>query len=293
MKSLWRNLTQKRAVDEDLDHEIRSYQALLEDEQAGAGADRNAARRAARLEMGSVDLVKESVRDARAGALMDALATELRQSLRGLRRNLSLTILAILMLALGLGAATTVFSVFYAALVQPLPFRDTAHLVELWETRLSRGISQAGFSEANFWDVRTRNRSLAEVAAYHYDEANLTGSGEPEKVTLIGVSSGFFHTLGLTPVLGRSFDYADDRRRLDDPVAMLGNRFWKNRFLADRQIVGKTLRLNGKDLTVVGVLPPGEPWINDQLYVPFGYRPDADRGSWEYSVIGKLRPVSP
>ena len=87
------------------------------------------------------------------------------------------------MLALGIGASTVVFSIFYAALVQPLPFRDAERLVELRESRLSRGLDHCAFSEANFWDVRAHNHSFQEVAAFHYDEANLTGNGPAEKVT--------------------------------------------------------------------------------------------------------------
>ncbi len=290
IKTLSRNLAHKRMLDDDLDAEVRSYQGMLEDEKQRDGADASTARREAVLEMGGLDQIKENVRDARAGAVLEGMAAELRQSLRGLRRNPSLTILGTLMLALGMGASTIVFSIFYAALVAPLPFREPARLVDIWETRHQRGIEQASFSEANFWDVRALNHSFEEVAAYHYDEANLTGLGDPEKVTLIEISAGFFRSLGVAPVLGRDFTYEDDRAGFRNPLVMVGNRFWRTRFAADSQILGRTLRLDGRAYTVVGVLPPGEPWIDNQLYVPFGYHPDADRGSWEYQVIGKLRP---
>ena len=179
---------------------------------------------------------------------------------------------------------------FLRSPVQPLPFRDPGRLVELSESRVSRGIDHASFSEANFWDVRAQNHSFQDVAAFHYDEANLTGNGPAEKVTDRSVTVGFFRTLGVSPVLGRDFSDADDRNGFENRVVILGNKFWRSRFAGDPNIIGKMLRLNDRACMVVGVLPPGEPWIDDQVYQPFGHRADADRGSWEFSVIGRLAP---
>jgi hypothetical protein len=202
LRTLWRNLTQKQVVGDDLNQELRSYQAMLVDEKSRAGIDTSTALRAARLEMQGVEQIKENVRDIRLGVTIETFFSELRQSLRGLSRNKDLSILCSTMLALGLGATTLVFSIFYAALVQPLPFRDPDHLVELKESRLSLGIDKAAFSEANFWDVRAQNHSFKELAAFHYDEANLTGDGPAEKVTDRSVTAGFFRTLGVSPRLG-------------------------------------------------------------------------------------------
>ncbi len=286
IRTLWRNLAGRRKVEEELDAEIRSYQTMLEDE--------GLSRRDALLDLGGVVQIKERVRDVRAGATLEAMAVELRQSLRGLRRNPALTLLGAAMLALGMGASALVFSIFHAALIQPLPFRAADRVVQLWETRLDRGFNQTSFTEANFWDVRAQNHSFAEVAAQHYDEANLTGDGPAEKVTFIGVTAGFFRTLGVSPMLGRDFSYDEGGHGAAQRVAILGNRFWKSRFGADPAILGKTLRLDDRAYTVVGVLPPGDAWMGDQIYAPFAFRPDANRGSWEYNVIGRLAPgVSP
>jgi putative ABC transport system permease protein len=288
LKTLGRNLARKQMVEDDLADEIRSYQGMLEDEKAGSGAEQSLARREALLETGGAEQIKENVRDVRLGNTLEAIAAEMRQSFRGLRRNPGLTILGTGMLALGIGASTVVFSIFYAALVQPLPFREPRRLVELSESRLSRGIDHNAFAEANFWDVRARNHSFEEVAAYHYDEANLTGNGPAQKVIAVSVTANFFHTLGVAPLLGRNFSTEEDRGGYDNRVLILGNRFWRSHLGGDPKIVGKTLRLNGRACTVVGVLPPGEPWINDQTYEPFGQRPNTDRGSWEFSVVGRL-----
>jgi putative ABC transport system permease protein len=293
LNALWRNFARKQKVEADLEAELRSYQGMLEDEKAAEGASRDQARREAILELGGAEQIKEGVRDIRFGTRLEAIGTELRQSLRGLRRNAGLSTVVVAVLALGMGASTVVFSIFQSAL-KPLPFRDAERAVQLVETRLDRGMNEIDFSQANFWDVRAQNHSFEEVAAYHFDEANLTGNGPAEKVRLIEVSAGFFRTLGVSPVLGRDFFYREDQDGWNNRVAIIGNRFWKTRFGADAGILGRTLRLSEKPYTVVGVLPPGEPWINDQVYVPFGYRPDADRSSWEFSVIARLKPgVSP
>ena len=288
MKTLWRNLAKRESVEQDLDSELRSYREMLEDEKTESGVNKDGARREALLELGGVEQIKEGVRDIRLGVTLEAIGGELRQALRGLRRNPGLTVLGTLMLALGMGASTVVFSIFQASLMRPLPFRDSGRLVQLWETRQNRGIDRASFSEGNFWDVRAQSHAFESLAAYHYDEANLTGVGAAEKVSAVEITSGFFHTLGIAPVLGRDFSHEDDRSGFNSSVAILGNRFWKNRFAGDPKVLGKTVRLNDKAYTVVGVLPAGEPWINDQIYMPFGYRPDANRSSWEFQVIGRL-----
>jgi putative ABC transport system permease protein len=290
LKTLWLNLTHKQIVEDDLNQELHSYQAMLVDEKSRAGMNPEAALRAARLEMEGAEQIKEHVRDVRLGVTIETFFSELAQSLRSLRRNKDLTILCTGMLALGIGASTVVFSIFYAALVQPLPFRDPDHLLELQESRVARGIDVAAFSEANFWDVRAQNHSFKEVAAFHYDEANLTGDGPAEKVTDRSVTAGFFRTLGVSPVLGRDFSYEEDRNGFTNGVIILGNKFWRSRFNADPNVLGKTLRLNDKACVIVGVLPPGEPWIDDQIYQLLGHRADADRGSWEFSVIARLAP---
>jgi putative ABC transport system permease protein len=290
MRALWRNLTHKQIVEDDLIQELHSYQTMLANEKSRTGIDPSAALRTARLEMEGIEQIKENVRDVRLGVAIETFFSELRQSLRGLSRNKDLSILCSTMLALGIGATIVVFSIFYAALVRPLPFRDPDRLVELHESYLSSGIDKAAFSEANFWDVRAQNHSFKEVAAFHYDEANLTGDGPAEKVTDRSVTANFFRTLGVSPVLGRDFSDTDDRNGFKNRVVILGNKFWRSRFGADPNIIGKTLRLNDRACIVVGVLPPGEPWINDQAYQPFGYRANADRSSSEFTVIGRLAP---
>jgi putative ABC transport system permease protein len=294
LNRLWRNLVRKQSIEGDLDAEIRSYQEMLEDEKARTGADARTARREAMLELGGVEQIKEEVRDIRLGVRVEGIWTELRQSLRGLLRSPGLSMGVVGILTLGMAASTVVFGVFQSVLLKPLPFRESGRVVQLAETRMDRGIDNADFSEANFWDVRAQNRSFEEVAAYHYDDFNLIGNGSAEKVEAAEVTAGFFRTLGVAPVLGRDFAYEEDQGSHKPAwwngrnVVILGNRFWRNRLGADSNVLGKTLRLDEQTYTVIGVLPPAEFWIDRALYVPFGYRANADRSSWEFSVIGRL-----
>src|SRR5215472_2816702 len=199
LRTIWRNLCGKDAMDRLLDEEIRSYSQLLEDEKIAAGADSSAAHRETAIELGGVEVIKEQVRDTRRGALLESLSAEIRQSIRALRRNPGMTAMCALMLALGSGPGTIIFSVFEAALLRPLPFRNADRLVELFETRLDRGMPQVALSEADFWDLHDRTKSFGSVAAYHGNEANLTGGGEPEKVSAPQVTVEFFRTLGINP----------------------------------------------------------------------------------------------
>src|SRR6476660_3042225 len=220
---------------------------------------------------------------------MNIALLDFRQAIRNMRKNLGSTLLAVLMLAVGIGATSAIFSVFYSVLLQPLPFPEPSRLVQLWETRTANHFDQATFSEANFWDVQARNRTFEGIASFHGLTANMTGSGEPEQVEGAAVSAGFFRVLGVRPVAGRDFLREEDRPGRDNQVVLLGNKFWKTHFNGDPQIVGKTLRLNDKSYQVVGVLPPGDPWLNAaDVFIPFVHRASPDRGSWEFQVIGRL-----
>ncbi|HKE24896.1 MAG TPA: permease prefix domain 1-containing protein, partial [Bryobacteraceae bacterium] len=203
--TIWRNLFHKRAVDQILDEELRSYRQLLEDEKIAAGADSQTAQREAAIELGGIEVIKEQVRHIRRGAFLEGFWTELRQAIRALRRNPGMTAMCVVMLALGIGASTIIFSVFEAALLRPLPFREADRLVELVETQLDLGLDEANLSEADFWDLRDRTKSFESVGAYNGFQANLTGDGEPEKVSVAQVTLEFFRTLGVNPILGRDF----------------------------------------------------------------------------------------
>ena len=220
---------------------------------------------------------------------MNIALLDFRQAIRNMRKSLGSTLLAVLMLAVGIGATSAIFSVFYSVLIEPLPFPESSRLVQLWESRVKNQWNQATFTEANFWDIQERNRTFEGIAAFHDWSANLTGSGDPEQVAGGLISAGFFHVLGVNPVAGRDFLPEEDQPGHDNNVVLLRNKFWKTHFNGDPRIVGKSLRLNNKSYQVVGVLPPGEPWLDAaDVFIPFVRRANPNRGSFEFQVIGRL-----
>jgi putative ABC transport system permease protein len=285
-----RAIFRRRSVEQELNEELRFHLENEIEKLMRSGLTREEASRRARLSLGGMDQVKEECRDSRGVSGLENLIQDLRYGWRGLRRNPGLSVLATVTLSLGMAASIVVFSIFEAALLRPLPFREADRVVQLWETRLDRGFNQTSFTEANFWDLRAQNHSFEEVAAEHWYEANMTGAGPAEKVTGSVVTAGFFRALGVSPILGRDFSYDENRGELDNRVVILGNRFWRDRFSGNSEIVGKTLRLDDQVYSVIGVLPEGEPWLDEQVYLLFGYRAGASRTSWEWSVIGRLAP---
>jgi predicted permease len=286
---LWRNLFDKKATERELDDEIRAYADLLTAENVAAGMSAGTARRQALLDTGGIEQVKEQVREARRGHMIEGVAADLRQAFRTLRNNPGFTILAILMLALGIGATTLVFSVFYSVLLKPLPFKEPGQLVQIWEARPQKGWQQASFTEANFWDVRAMSKAFEDAGAVTAADMNLTGSGDPQHLTVGRVSAQFFHILGTRPSLGRLFFANEDQPGKENHAVLLGHRFWVSQFGASPSILGETLRFDGQPNRVVGVLPEGEPWLNSaDAFIPLIYNPSANRGSFEFSVIARL-----
>src|SRR5215471_15345469 len=157
-------------------------------------------------------------------------------------------------------------------------------------SRVGHGWDRTSFNEANFWDVRARNRTFEDIGALINTKANLSGSGDPRSISVGKVSSGFFRVLGVGPMLGRGFLDGDDQPGHDNQIALLENKFWRTQFGADRQIIGRTLRLDGKPVTIVGVLPPGAPWLNAaDAFIPLVYDPKASRTGFQFTVVGRIK----
>ena len=215
---------------------------------------------------------------------------DIRGTIRVLRGQPVLSVAIVLMLALGIGATTAIFGVVYGVLLRPLPFPNSDRLVQVWGTRLDRGWTTVSLTEANFWDLRDRNHSFEEFGALHSASFSLTGFELPERVTANQVSTGVFRSLGVRCVAGRLFEPGEDEPGRGDNIVLLSHGFWTRRFGTDRSIVGRSLTLDGRSYTVIGVLPPGSPWLDAaDVFVPFIRRPNANRGSFEYAAIGRLK----
>jgi putative ABC transport system permease protein len=215
---------------------------------------------------------------------------DLRLSARSLFHNPGFTAVAVLTIGLAIGANASIYSVVDAVLLRPLPFREPEQLVSISETRLDRGWPRASFTHANFWDLHDQNRSFTGVAAMEFGSINLTGPGFPERLQLARVSAGFWNVLGVTALVGRTFVDGEDAPGAPGAV-LLGHGFWRNRFAGDRGVVGREVVLDGRSYPIIGVLPPGEPWLDAaDVYLTMPRTPDPDRGSFELAVIGRRKP---
>ena len=185
---------------------------------------------------------------------MNTLFQDLQYGLRMLAKHKSVTAIAVLTLALGIGANTAIFSVVNAVLLNPLPYREPDRLVALWENVPGHGRWRA--SPANFFDWKKQNTVFEDVVAFGQGSVAFTGNGEPEQLTGARVSAGYFGVVGVEPLLGRSFA-AEEYEPEKGQVVILGYSFWQRRFGGDRTIVNRNITLDGKSYTVVGVMPPG------------------------------------
>src|SRR5581483_1020849 len=179
---------------------------------------------------------------------------EVRQALRALARRPAFAITAILTVALGIGANAAVYRVIYSVLIRPLPFREPARLMQLWET--TPILPQLPVSVPDFQDWRAQTRSFSDVAAYTFQAMNhvtLLGQGEPEMVSVTNATANLFPAMGIQPLAGRAFTAADERAK--SAVGLISEKLWRRKFNADPAIRGKLMRLETISFTIIGVLP--------------------------------------
>ncbi|HKP82323.1 MAG TPA: ABC transporter permease, partial [Pyrinomonadaceae bacterium] len=266
--SLWRNLSDKESIDQELNEELRAHIDLLTEKKIDEGLKPAEARRAALIEVGGIEQVKERVREVRTGRSLEDLSQDLRYALRGLRKHRGFTAVAVITLALGIGANTAIFTVINTVLLRPLPYERPDQLVVLMETVAER---PAGVSYPNFVDWRNQSTSLENVVAVRNRESfNLTGAGESERLQGRLVSANFLSTLGVKPIRGRDFAAEEDQPGAN-PVAIISHALWQRRFGADESILGKQLTLNGQQFTVIGVTPPNFQYETEaDVSVPIG-----------------------
>jgi len=243
-----RNLFKRTSIESDLDDELRAYVELLAAEKVRHGLSPDAARRAALVESGGVDQVKEQVRDVRAGAAFEIARRDLRVGVRSLARTPAFAAAAILALALGIGANTAMLSVVNGVLLRPLPYADADRLVVI----LHKGRNPV--APANFVDWSRQTRSFSATAAAEFWTPNLAGTENPEQINGLHVTAGVFPMLGVQPVLGRWLTERDDAPGVE-PVVVVAYGLWQRRFGGDAAIIGRRISLDGRLHTIVGVMP--------------------------------------
>jgi predicted permease len=294
-----RSFFNRSAAEEDLDAELRAHLGLATEDNIRRGMSPAEARRRALVSLGGLEQARQLHRESRGLPRLDAVLQDLRHGARTLRRDVGLTTFVTLIVGLGVGAASTVFSLADALLLRPLPFKDPARLVWISNGE-SANLSEQTVQVDNLQDFRAQARSFSDVAAfspfYGAGDIWLTGAGEPERLTGVPVSGGFFRLLGVQPQLGRLFT-APECRWNAAKVAILSHTFWQRRFDSDPTIVGRAIRLDADPVMVVGVLPASfdfasmfAPGSRIDLFVPFPLSPETNRWGNTLGLVGRLAP---
>jgi len=272
LRSFTRNLFFSHRVEADLSQEIRCHLQMLTDENLRAGMPPDEAQRAARLELGGIAQVKEHVRDERIGNWLRSAISDCRYGLRQLRNDPGFTAAAVVVLALGIGANTALFSIVNGVLLRPLPFPHAEQLVILRESKPN--FATGSVSYPNFLDWQKENRTFTSMSVMRTNRSLiLTGLGEAEQVDAVLLGSGFFEQLGVNPALGRTFS-ADEVRIGAAPTVMLSASFWERKFAKAQDVPGKSITLDGKSYTIVGVVPASFDFLGSfrsvDVYLPIG-----------------------
>lgn len=224
---------------------------------------------------------------------MDQLINDIRYGLRGLWKRPGFTAVAVMTLALGIGANAAIFSVVNAVLLRPLQFKDPERLVIVWEDAAFAGFPHNTPAPANYVDWKNQAQSFEDMAATHESSMNLTGDGEPERVATRRVTANFFPLLGAQPLMGRGFLPEEDRPQANK-VAVLSHSLWQGRYGGDPNILNRTILLDGEKHAVVGVMPAGFQWIDteERLWVPLGLDAEelANRSGHYLTVVARLKP---
>ena len=297
-----RSLFRKEQVDRELDEELRAYQEMATEEKMKQGMNRNDALRAVRLERGNLEVSKEIVRSGRWESFVETCWRDLRFAARMLRKNPGLTAVAVLTLALGIGANSAIFSVVNAVLLRPLPYKDSDQLVQLIGHDQKRGVDFDWVSFPNFHDWAEQSKAFQYTAAYKFHAFNLTNVGQAEMLFGLKVSANLLPTLGAEPILGRNFRPDEDQPGRDHEV-ILSYDTWRQSFGADPQLIGKTLTLSDEPYTVIGVMPAGFnfpptvpvtsalPSRKTAFLTPLGLAFNPDQRDWNMlGVIARLKP---
>ncbi|MGB6482263.1 MAG: ABC transporter permease [Candidatus Acidiferrales bacterium] len=289
-------LVRRRKFDSEMDEEIRLHLELREKEHAANGFSAEEAYMTARKNFGNTLALREASHDSWGWAWFEHLSQDLRFAFRMLRKNPGFTAIAILTLALGIGANTAIFSFVYGVLLAPLPYQNPSQLVVLNET--TPKVGDVSVSYPNFQDWRTQNHAFSQMAYVQEMSFNLAGAGvsQPENIIGDAASPNFLSMMGVRPLLGRDFDPSEEKPGTA-PVVLLSYPLWQSHFGADRNVLGRTITLDGRSFTIIGVLPANYRWLGKiDLMLPIGVwitnNPSAtDRGDrGDSTVVGRLAP---
>ena len=283
-------LFRRGSVEAELDEELRFHLERQIEKYVQSGLSREEAQRRTRAEFGGVELAKEECRDARGVNFIESLLQDFRYGARTLGKNPGFTAVAVLTLALGIGANTAVFTVVNGVLLRPMPFPKPERLVLVSLTPRGGPFEwQPGVSDRDYLAFREQDQAFERVASFtSRATANLTGAGDPVQIPVAFVTTDFFATLRTNPAIGRGFLAEEDEPGRDN-VVVLSNELWKERFASDSEILGKTVRLDGISRMVVGIMSPGFAFPQVKLWMPLKIRID-EHNFFTRPVVGRLKP---
>ena len=223
---------------------------------------------------------------------MESLRSDIRYALRNLLRRPAFTLIAVVTLALGIGANAAMFSAFNALILKPLPFPDLDRVVTIWDKMPSRGVQRNEVTFANYLDWQAQNQSFEHLALYRWWSANITGINPPERIQGFLVTANYLDALGMKPIMGRNF-LAEENQPGKDSVAIITHSLWQRRFGGDPNIINKTITVNSVVRTIVGVMPERFNFPKGaEVYGPIALTPNliTNRQSHSYYVVGRLKP---
>jgi putative ABC transport system permease protein len=293
-----RSLFRKSTVEEELSEELRFHLEKLIEQSVTRGMTPEEARYAALRELGAVEQIKEECRDMRRMNHIENFIQDLRYGLRMLAKNPGFTAVAVLTLALGIGPNATIFTVLNAVLIRPLPYQDPQRLVLIKEKLPELTSDPLNVPASDIGDFQRQNKSFSAVAGFQPLHMELSGGGQPERIAVTRVSPSLFPLLRVAPMLGRTF--ADEEDHPGTLVTVLSYGVWKSHFAGGPEVLGKTVLLDRRPYTVIGIMPQGfefpldsEPLQPASLWVPLALTPEelSDYGdNYDYEVVARLKP---
>jgi len=293
-----RSLFRRVQVEQELNDEMQYHLDRQIEEFKAKGLTAKEARYAALRQFNGIEHYKEECRDTRRVRVVDHVVQDLRHGFRTLRKNPGFAVVAALTLALGIGVNTTVFTMIDAVLLRPLPYHEPEQLVRVYRT--SQQSQSWPHAAPNFLDYRAQNDVFTQLAAFTWTSFNVSDPGQPaERVPGLAVTADFFPLLGVQPVVGRIFTQEEDRADVPK-VVVISHRFWMSRFGGDGNVIGRSVRFNGAEATVIGVMPDSfeNPLFFNRtdVWAPIAFtdRERQDRGNNYLNVVGRLkRDLSP
>ena len=297
-------VSRRRDREKELDRELESHLELEAEEQQESGMPAEEARYAARRAFGNTTLVQENVREIWSVIWLERFARDVKYAARSLRKSPGFAVIAVLTLALGIGANTAIFSAIDALMLQPLPFAAAEQLVRIYS--IQKGMFNTfgnpdGPSALDVQDFAQRSRTFQKIVVYDTWRKNVSfgdSAGEPEQMAVGLVPAAYFEILDIQPIIGRLFT-EDENQEGKNYVAAISAQLWRNRFAGDRTVLGRKIRINGEPYAIVAVMPDViPPWVepgrHSEIWTPFPYTSDmwseSARGERGYAVLARLKP---